>query len=308
MFVTNWRKKVFTYAVVKFDVDGMIGTIKTNCIYDEHYQKNDNVKVSWGDKRSKEDYNAKILLMTNDWRECKKFEEDYERSNVVEMSNVQIAIPKEKERKAETRKSAKRPKTSTSVSTPAPKKAALVSTPAPKKAASNPATISDRFKPAPLDMSELSFIQKSTNQDVTSDVTLILENYVNNMSDHNDEDEQFDAEEEIENQALYIEGLEESLTKKLDELENTTTTKSTTPVTRTTIDEIWSYIYKVEARIDERITRLEENLERARIDFCISPSKVFTHKSLPGGSPSVGTKRFAPRRIVENIIIDKTIH
>ena len=38
MFVTNSRKKVFTYAVVRFDVDGMIATVKTTTIYEEDYQ------------------------------------------------------------------------------------------------------------------------------------------------------------------------------------------------------------------------------------------------------------------------------
>ena len=71
MFVTSSRKKSFAHAVVKFDVDGLIATIKTSTIEEDYYSLNDKVTISWGEGKEKKNYLVEILHLNNVWVECK---------------------------------------------------------------------------------------------------------------------------------------------------------------------------------------------------------------------------------------------
>ena len=286
MFVTSSRLKTFSDAVVKFDEDGMIATVKTGTIRDEVYSVGSSVSVSWGYDKKKSDYTVEILFLSNAWLECKNFERDYEsskRSGIAKPQKVQ-------------RKGAKNSK-----------KTKVLTTPKESKKKSNHAVTTGCFQPEfnssplnskqikPLSINELSMINYDSEENETGlailqneDTELISNNETGLAIIKNKETEPIpiaeneDSSKEklnetdleiIENQELYMRHLHESFTEKLDVIEGVKTTLPPHRPTITTIEDIWNYIYMVENRIDERLTIIEEKITNEKIEFAIEREK-----------------------------------
>ena len=299
-FASRSRKKAFTSAVVRFDSDSCISSVKTSLFDTTDHNVGDNVRMPWGE--DKKEHSVLILMLSNSWSDCLSYERDYERS-VINIINKQKESSKvEESKKNLSRKSNPSPKAKTRHSPKNPKKETkeVVLAKTVGRFSSGgielPTVTQDDINLPPKDLIHPDFRKESTT-DAPNE-----QKKIQTFSSGFSHREMLDSTapisfagaiatslglveplekrvETMDTVLLYVQNMEKTLNERLVKLEGKQFAIPQPPFVGN-IDELWAHIFEVERRLKGRMKELEGK--------CLNLSNPRDlSNSLPGGSPQV---------------------